>query len=91
MARRAVRSSKGVPVGLFFSLHVFNDSCVKSFFGPSQELRELTKLDDVACLVRQEELELGRTPESLEELKTTRPKNRIDALLSKVRRQLLRT
>lgn len=58
------------------------------FFCPFQELRELTKLDGVSCLVRQEELELSRTPESLEGLKTTRAKNRIDALLTKVRRQL---
>ncbi|CBN76678.1 conserved unknown protein [Ectocarpus siliculosus] len=49
-----------------------------------KELRELTKLDGVACLVRQEELELSRTPASLDELKTARPKNRIDALLTKV-------
>ncbi|CAM9354694.1 unnamed protein product [Ectocarpus sp. 13 AM-2016] len=49
-----------------------------------KELRELTKLDGVACLVRQEELELSRTPSSLDELKTARPKNRIDALLTKV-------
>ncbi|CAM9152248.1 unnamed protein product, partial [Hapterophycus canaliculatus] len=49
-----------------------------------KELRELTKLDGVACLVRQEELELGRTPASLDELKTTRAKTRIDALLAKI-------
>lgn len=54
-------------------------------FLSAQELRELTKLDGVACLVRRKELELGRTPESLEELNTTRAKNRIDALLNKVR------
>ena len=61
--------------------------CVTRSFRLVQELRELTKLDDVSCLVRQEELELSRTPESLEELKMTRAKNRIDALLNKVRRQ----
>ena len=50
-----------------------------------QELRELTNLDGAACLVRRDELELGRTPASLAELKAKRPKNRIDALLTKVR------
>lgn len=50
-----------------------------------QELRELTNLDGAACLVRRDELELGRTPASLAELKTKRSKNRIDALLTKVR------
>lgn len=50
----------------------------------SQELRELTKLDGAACLASLDELELGRTPASLEELKAKRPKNRIDALLTKV-------
>lgn len=49
-----------------------------------QELRELTKLDDVRCLVRKNELEMGRTPASLDEVKAKRPKNRIDALLTKV-------
>lgn len=49
-----------------------------------QELRELTKLDDVRCLVRKNELERGRTPASLDEIKAKRPKNRIDALLTKV-------
>ncbi len=53
---------------------------------PLQELRELTKLDGISCLVREEELELSRTPASLEELKVTRSKNRMDALLTKVRR-----
>lgn len=52
-----------------------------------QELRELTKLDGIACLVSEEELELSRTPASLEELKATRSKNRIDTLLTKVRKQ----
>lgn len=55
------------------------DSCCSS-----QELRELTKLDGAACLASLDELELGRTPASLEELKAKRPKNRIDALLTKV-------
>lgn len=50
-----------------------------------QELRELTNLDGAACLVRRDELELGRTPASLAELKAKRPKNRIDTLLTKVR------
>lgn len=71
---------------------ILSHLCIELFlwlvFCPSQELRELTKLDGVACLVRQEELELSRTPESLEELKRTRAKNKIDALLNKVRRQL---
>ncbi|CAM9795659.1 unnamed protein product [Scytosiphon promiscuus] len=49
-----------------------------------KELRELTRLDGVACVVRQDELELSRTPASLDELKTTRAKNRIDALLAKM-------
>lgn len=54
-----------------------------------QELRELTNLDGAACLVRGDELELGRTPASLAELKAKRPKNRIDALLTKVCSNLL--
>ena len=49
-----------------------------------QELRELTKLDDVRCLVRKDELEMGRTTASYDELKGNRPKTRIDALLTKV-------
>ncbi|CAN0484216.1 unnamed protein product, partial [Scytosiphon promiscuus] len=49
-----------------------------------KELRELTNLDGAACLVRRDELELGRTPASLAELKAKRPKNRIDTLLTKV-------
>lgn len=68
--------------------NVFRWCCITHFCCPYQELRELTKLDGVACLVRQQELEQSRTPESLEELKTTRAKNRIDSLLNKVRRQL---
>lgn len=50
----------------------------------SQELRELTKLEGVGCIVRPDELEKGRTPASLDVLKTTRAKTRIDALLTKV-------
>lgn len=49
-----------------------------------QELRDLTKLDGVACVVRNEELKRGRTPASLEEIKAQRPKARIDTLLTKV-------
>lgn len=87
----SVRILKSVLTGILYLSHplcVINCSCVTRFFCAFQELRELTKLDGVSCLVRQEELELSRTPESLEELRTTRPKNRIDALLHKVRRQL---
>lgn len=55
-----------------------------------QELRELTRLDEAGCLVRPSELELGRTPASLGELKEKRPKSRIDALLTKVQHGVLR-
>lgn len=49
-----------------------------------KELRELTKLDGVTCVVKYDELEMGRTPASLDILKATRAKTRIDALLTKV-------
>lgn len=50
-----------------------------------KELREMTKLNkdgfNVSFLVRKEELELGMTDSTLEELKRDRPKTRVDKLL----------
>jgi len=54
---------------------------------PRQELRELTKLEEegygAKFVVRKDELDLGATPSSLEELsqKGSRPRVRIDTLL----------
>lgn len=54
---------------------------------PLQELRELTKLKkegyDASFFVRQDELDMGMTESSIQELKAPsgRPKKRIDALL----------
>ena len=56
-------------------------------FQTTQELRELTKLQkegyDVSFRVRREELDMGMTESSLQELRLAsgRPKMRIDALL----------
>lgn len=55
--------------------------CYRCFY---QELRELTKLNRISCIVRRDELEMGRTPASLVELKEQRGKKRIDDLLTKV-------
>ena len=49
-----------------------------------KELRELTKLDGVGCVVRKEELDLGATEASLAELESQRPKKRISDLLYKI-------
>ena len=49
-----------------------------------KELRELTKLTDAVFTVRKDELEMGLTPVSKEELKQFRPKQRIDKLLHEV-------
>lgn len=60
----------------------------------SQELRELTKLKkeghSASFLVRQDELEMGMTESSIQELKAPsgRPKKRIDALLHDAAAQL---
>lgn len=47
-----------------------------------KELRELTRLDDANFVVRVDELEMGRTEASEQELKDTRPRQRMDKLLS---------
>jgi len=50
-----------------------------------KEVRELVKLQqeghDTEFVVRDDELDMGRTEASLEELKNSRPKSRIDKLL----------
>mmetsp|Transcript_24990 Transcript_24990/g.40556 ORF Transcript_24990/g.40556 Transcript_24990/m.40556 type:complete len:453 (+) Transcript_24990:70-1428(+) len=48
-----------------------------------KELRELTKLSNVGCMVRPEELEQSHTAASLEEIAKTRPVKRMDDLLTK--------
>jgi len=48
-----------------------------------KELRELTKLDDADFVVRQDELEMGKaTDASREELKESRPRTRMDKLIT---------
>lgn len=47
-----------------------------------KELRELTKLDNVACVVDPENLKQGLTPASLDEIKEQRAKKRQHELLS---------
>lgn len=49
-----------------------------------KELRELTKLDDVACVVDPENLQRGLTEASLLEIKEQRAKKRMNELLSKI-------
>ena len=49
-----------------------------------KELREVTKLEDAACLVSVGELERGRTASSVAEMAEHRAKKRMDELLSKV-------
>jgi adrenodoxin-NADP+ reductase len=47
-----------------------------------KELRELTKLPHADFVVQTEELDMGRTPASQQELKDTRPRKRMDKLLT---------
>mmetsp|Transcript_3003 Transcript_3003/g.3566 ORF Transcript_3003/g.3566 Transcript_3003/m.3566 type:complete len:467 (-) Transcript_3003:1040-2440(-) len=49
-----------------------------------KELRELTKLSGVGCVVDPAELEMGMTDASLLEIEKTRPKKRMNDLLQKV-------
>lgn len=49
-----------------------------------KELRELTKLDGVGCVVHKEELDRGATEASKAELVALRPKKRISDLLYKI-------
>lgn len=72
--------------------YILSFSCEFSIYGRRhysscflQELRELTKLQGPVCLVRKDELDIGLTDASLEELKVKRPKNRIHTLLAKVK------
>ena len=53
-----------------------------------QELRELTKLAEANCIVRQSDVDLGLTPASLRELADSRPRKRIHELLSTVFNEL---
>lgn len=53
-----------------------------------KELRELTKLDEVACVVNPENLKQGLTPASLDEIKEQRAKKRQHELLSTFARGL---
>jgi adrenodoxin-NADP+ reductase len=46
-----------------------------------KELREITRLDDANCVVKAEELERCRNPQSLKEIENQRAKKRLDALL----------
>ncbi|KAL3945204.1 MAG: hypothetical protein SGBAC_000677, partial [Bacillariaceae sp.] len=47
-----------------------------------KELRELTRLDDATFVVRADELDMGRTEASEKEIKDTRPRKRMDKLLT---------
>jgi len=47
-----------------------------------KELRELTKLTHTEFVVRSDELEMGKTSASLEELNKNRPRTRMDTLLT---------
>lgn len=47
-----------------------------------KELREVTKLEDAACVLRAEELQRGRTPASMAEIESARARKRMDALLN---------
>lgn len=49
-----------------------------------KELRELTRLEGAAAVVRPEDLAKGRTESSMEEIKQQRARKRMDALLEKV-------
>lgn len=49
-----------------------------------KEIRELFKLEDVGLLVRAEELDLGSTDASMAEVKSLRPKKRMNEFLRKV-------
>ena len=46
-----------------------------------KELREITRLDDANCVVKADELERCRNPQSLKEIENQRAKKRLDALL----------
>lgn len=49
-----------------------------------KELRELTRLDDANFVVRADELDMGRTEASEQEIKDSRPRKRMDKLLTDV-------
>jgi len=52
-----------------------------------KELRELTKIDKAGCQAMSDELELGLTPASKEELESQRPRKRIVELINTIASQ----